>query len=122
MRSPEPIYSAPADADYSATIARFVTIKNDGDIVLAGAGAQADGVMYNAPKQGEQARLEAIGTHRIEAGAGGLAVGDKVYSDASGKGVAGVATAGAYYMGKVTKAAAAGAIAQFFWSPGSNAG
>lgn len=122
MRSPENIYSAPADADYSATVARFVTQKSDGDLVLAGASALAIGVMYNAPAAGAQARADWGGVQRIECGAGGLAVGDKVYSDANGKGVAGVATAGAFFMGVCTQAGAAGEVAQFVWSPGSNAG
>lgn len=121
MRSPEPIYSDAATADYSATTARFVVIASGG-ITLCGASALADGLMYNAPASGDQARVEAIGTHRVEAGAGGLAKGDKVYSDATGKGITGVATAGAFYMGKCTKAAAAGEVAQLFWGPGSNAG
>lgn len=122
MRSPEPIYSAPANADYSATIARLVEINAGGNIVLSGVSGYAMGLMYNAPALGELARVENVGTHRVEAGAGGLAVGDKVYSDATGKGVTGVATAGAPFFGKCTLAAAAGAVAQFFWAPGSNAG
>lgn len=122
MRSPEPIYSAPAGADLSATIARFSTIDAGGLIQLCGASAQPLGVTYNAPAVGELARIDAIGTHRIEAGAGGLAVGSKVYSDATGKGINGVATAGAFFAGTVTLAAAAGAVGQFFWAPGSNAG
>lgn len=122
MRSPEPIFSGPANADYSATIARFVTVNNTGKVVLTGASAHAMGVMYNAPVLDEQARVDAVGTHRIEAGVAGLALGDKVYSDATGKGIAGVATVGAFFMGICTLAAAAGAVAQFFWAPGSNAG
>lgn len=122
MRSPEPIFSAPAAADYSATVARFVEFNSSGQLVLCGIHNRALGVMYNAPAAAEQARCEAVGTHRIEAGTGGLALGDKVYSDAAGKGVAGDAGAGAAYMGTCTVAAAAGNIAQFFWAPGSNAG
>jgi hypothetical protein len=122
MRSPEEIYSAPAAADYSATIARFVTVNSSGLAVLAGTSAHALGVMYNAPIAAELARIDAGGTHRIEAGSGGLALGDKVYSDSTGKGVAGIATAGAWFAGVVTLAAAAGAVAQFFWGPSTNAG
>lgn len=116
QRTPEPIFSLPAAADYSATKPRFVTPNSSGQFALTGAGAQATGVMSNAPKAGDQARCEWGGTMKIEAGTGGLALGDKVASDANGKGVA--TGADKYHMGIVVVPAAAGAVAQFIWSPG----
>lgn len=118
--SPQPVWSAPADADYSAiTTPRFMIVKSDGDLQLVGtAGIQADGVMPAGAgvASGSQTRIEWGGIQKIEAGTGGLAVGDKVASDNAGKGVA--TGADKYHMGKVTKAAAAGEIAQFIWNPG----
>jgi hypothetical protein len=122
MRTPENVWSAPATADYSATLYRFVTLASTGKFTLTGTSAQADGVMGNAPVADAQARVNWGGVQKIEAGTGGLALGDKVYSDTNGKGVAGVATVGAYYMGRCVKAAAAGEVAEMLWSPGSNAG
>jgi len=121
-RSPDPTWSAPATADYSATYYRFVTLAAAGTYTLTGASAKADGVMSNAPAAGEQARCVWGAVHKIEAGTGGLAIGDLIYSDANGKGVHNVATAGAFFMGRCVKAATAGNIAEFTWGPGSNAG
>lgn len=122
MRSPESIFSAPAAADYSATLYRFVTIDTSGNMATSGAGGEAIGVMSNAPASGAQGRCEWDGTHRIEVGTGGLTLGAKVYSDANGKGVTGVATAGAPWFGICTVAGLAGEVAQFVWKAGYNAG
>ncbi len=122
MRSPENTWSAPATADYTATLYRFVTMASTGKYTLTGTSAAADGVMGNSPDLDEPARCEWGGVQKVEAGTGGLAFGDKIYSDSTGKGVAGVATAGAFFMGRCVKAAAAGSVADFTWGPGSNAG
>lgn len=117
MRQPECFTSLPAAADFSAIpLPRFVTANGAGKFALCGAGAAAEGVMDNQPKADEPARAEWSGTQKVEAGAGGLALGARVASDANGKGVA--VAADQYYMGRVTVAAAAGAVAQFIWNPG----
>jgi hypothetical protein len=122
MRNPDRITSLPADADYSATVARFVAVKNNGNAVLCGNGAHGVGVMYNSPAAGELARIESGNAgNEIEVGATPLALGDKVMSDANGKGIPAVG-AGAFFFGQVTKAGAAGGIAEFIWAPGSLAG
>lgn len=123
MLSPEPIWSGPAAADYSATTARFVTIDTSGNVAtVATAQAHMAGVMYNAPASGKEARVDGlVGLHRIEAGSGGLALGAKVASDNAGKGITASGN-GAFFAGICTKAAEAGEVAQFFAAPGSLAG
>jgi hypothetical protein len=114
---PENFTSLPAAADYSAiTKPRFAVPNGTGKMALCGAGAIAAGIMDNAPKADEPARIEWGGVQKVEAGTGGLALGAKVASSATGTGV----TAGAdtYFMGIVTLAAAEGAVAKFTWTPG----
>lgn len=120
MRSPESIYSAPAAADYSATVYRFGKIDTNGNIATCVAGDQAQGVIENAPAANEQARIQWDGTLKIEVGTGGLTAGAKVYSDANGKAITGDATAGHFWMGIAVAAYAAGDVGLFVWSPGQN--
>jgi hypothetical protein len=120
MRLPagEP-WSLPAAADYSATVARLVVVNGSGQIATGAAGSpDVVGVMYNAPNTGEQARVEKGSVDRIEAGTGGLALGNKIKSDANGKGV-NAATTGDQYHGICICAAAAGEIALFVWARGA---
>lgn len=121
MRTPEPYFSLPAAADYSAVEHRFMTVNNAGKFVLAGAGsADVVGVMSTPkPKADEQCRVEKGYVDKITAGAGGLALGDKIASDANGKGVA--AGAATEYHGLCVVPAAANAIAQFIWVRGKTA-
>ena len=117
MRTPENVWSAPAAADYSATLYRFVRLISTGKFQQIGtAGLQADGVMGNSPEADEQARVNWGGVQKIEAGTGGIALGDLVASDNAGKGV--VTGADKYHMGRCVKAAAAGEVGEILWSPG----
>lgn len=118
--TPENYFSLPADADYSAhTGPRFAVVNATGEAVTAGAGA-ADvvGVITNKPEAAELARIEKNFVDKIEAGTGGLALGDKVKSDSAGKGVT-AGTSGDQYHGVCVRAAAAGAIAEFMWARGA---
>jgi hypothetical protein len=119
MRSPEPIWSGPAAADYSAvTKPRYVVINSSGEVALVGtATIHMVGTSECGVAAGVQLRVNGlVGTHRVEAGSGGLAVGDKVASTNVGKGV--VATADDYFAGVCVKAAADGEIAEVFSAPG----
>lgn len=119
MRSPESIYSAPAAADYSATLYRFATVDTSGNIATVGsAGAHAVGILSNQPASGEQARIEWDGVHKIEVGTGGLTPGQTVSSDATGKGVHDT-TSGHSYMGLSLGTYAAGDVGIMLWSPGT---
>jgi hypothetical protein len=71
-----------AAADLSAKQHFFV--KADGN--LAGAGAEALGVLQNDPTSGQAAAIRVMGVSKVVYG-GTIAVGDQVSSDASGKAV-----------------------------------
>lgn len=116
---PENIWSGPAAADYSSTGPfLFATVNSTGQVATIGsAGVQADGVLDNAPTATENGRLVFGGVRKIQAGTGGLALGDRVGSDANGKGVHDTTTTH-FTMGVCVVAASAGNIAQFIWSPG----
>lgn len=118
---PENIFGAPPAADYStAGPFLFATINTSGQIAtVAAAGAAADGILDNAPTAAGTGRMVWGGVRKIQAGTGGLALGDRVGSDANGKGVKDTTTAH-FTMGICVKAAAAGAIAEILWSPTKN--
>lgn len=71
-----------AGADLSLKQHYFV--KADG--TLAGAGAQALGVLQNDPASGKAASIRVMGVSKVVAG-GTIAVGDQLTPDASGKAV-----------------------------------
>lgn len=71
-----------AAADLSAK--QFFFVKADGN--LAGAGAEALGVLQNDPKSGAAAAIRVMGVSKVVYG-GTVAVGDLLSSDASGKAV-----------------------------------
>lgn len=108
--------SRPAAADYTAVKwPRLVVTNTSGEYALAGAGALAHGVGQNFPlAQGEQLRASTIEgrEEKAEVGVGGVTLGAKVYSDASGKLVMS-ATAGHIPVGIALEAASAGAVAKF---------
>lgn len=96
-----------AAADLSAQQYRFVNLDGTGKAALAGAGAEAVGVLQNKPVANAEATVADIGgggTSKVVAGAA-IAAGARVASDASGRAVtAGVGNA---ILGRARVAAAA---------------
>lgn len=104
-----------AGADLSGSQYLFVT--SDGDeVTVTGAGEAATGVLFNDPVSGDAATVVRGGELNVWVGTGGVAVGDKVASDAAGKAV--VAGTGDVILGEVRVAAAAGGLAMItFYGP-----
>lgn len=101
-----------AGADLTGGVRKFVKTNTTAtQVVLAGAGEFAIGVLRNAPALGAGAQLEMAGIHIVEAGAA-VAVDDWVSSDAAGLAVPNVlGTPGEFVVGKaLTSAAAAGEL------------
>lgn len=74
--------TVPAAADLSAKQYYFVLAAG----TLAGAGAQALGVLQNNPASGDAAGVRVMGVSKVVLG-GTVAVGDLISSDANAKGV-----------------------------------
>ena len=75
-----------AGADLSAKQYFFVKIDTDGDVVLAGDGQNAIGILQNAPASGEAASVAISGVSKIVIGTTGtLDSGSVISSDADGK-------------------------------------
>ena len=95
-----------AGSDLSAGQFHFVLLASDGQVdLVASAGGDADGVLYNDPAAAGRAATVAIsGIVKVVAGAA-VAVGDKVQSDASGRAI--TAASGDHVLGKAVSAAGA---------------
>jgi len=92
-----------ANADYTSSSPRFVTINSSGKAELTGAGLVVDGVMTNAPDADEAANIAGPGSKvDVESGAA-VSIGDNVASDATGRAV--TATSGDYIAGRALEAA-----------------
>lgn len=75
-----------AGADLSSSQYFFVKIDTDGDVVLAGDGENAIGILQNAPAEGEAANIAVAGVSKIVIGTTGtLDSGSVISSDANGK-------------------------------------
>ena len=82
-----------AGADLSAKQYFFVKIDGDGDVVLAGNGENAIGVLQNAPASGEAANIAVAGVSKVIIGdTTSLDSGVVISSDANGKATLGVST------------------------------
>lgn len=82
-----------AGADLSAKQYFFVKIDTDGDVVLAGNGENAIGVLQNAPAEGEAANIAVAGVSKVIIGdTTSLDSGSVISSDANGKATLGVST------------------------------
>jgi len=81
----------------------------DNDVVGAGAGAAALGIVQNSPAVGEEASVMMAGVSKVKAGTGGLAAGNKWTPEADGEAV--VAGLGDVICGTVLQGAAVGGIA-----------
>jgi hypothetical protein len=110
FQNPDGIFSLPAAADFSATKWPLVVINTSGQFALCGAGAIPHGTLDNAPKAGEQARAYLLGpVLKAKAGTGGVTLGAKLSSNATGDAVISV-TSGHACFGIALEAAAAGEI------------
>jgi len=73
-----------AGTDLSAGQFKFVALAADGQVDLAGDGAQAIGVLYNEPSAaGRSATVVVTGKVKVKSG-GSVTAGDEVASDADG--------------------------------------
>lgn len=106
-----------AGADLSAS--QYLFVKTSGaTVVVAGAGEEAVGVLWNDPTSGKAASVVRGGDPNVYAGAA-IAAGVDVASDAAGKAVA--ATTGDVILGKTRKAAeAANDLVQIEFYRGGN--
>ncbi len=79
--------SLPAGADLSSSQYKFVSIDSNGQVVVTGAGAQADGVNQNKPDAaGKVSTVTIAGVSKVECG-GTVTAGFPVASDADGEAV-----------------------------------
>lgn len=100
--------NAVAGADLSA--AQHLLVKQHsvaGQVVLAGDGENAIGVLLNDPTSGQAATVAIGGKVKVIAG-GTVAIGARVASDANGKAV--TAATGDYVLGTAVNGAAANAM------------
>lgn len=113
-------YSIEAGSDLSAAQYKFVTIASDGQIDVAGAGANVDGVLQNKPDAaGQAATVHRFGITKVVCGEA-ITVGTRVKSDASGRAVSASTGNG---LGKaLTATAVAGELVTVLLESGSTAG
>ena len=96
-----------AGADLTASQYRYCVLDGSGNVVTAGAGVAALGVLQNKPAATESVELFSVGggyVTKVEAGAL-IAIGNKLTPDASGRAV--VAGVGDYINGTALEAASA---------------
>ncbi len=102
-----------AGADLSTAQYKFVKLNSDGEVILAAATTDRPiGVLQNDPASGETAEVTIAGGTKVKAG-GTLAVGNPLFTNASGLGVtATVGSGGAtfYIVGTAISAGASGEI------------
>lgn len=113
---PNESWTEVAGADLSGDQFRFGRIAAGG-LVRSALGEDAIGVICEPAGNGEPVGLETGPSVKIEAGAA-YAKGDKLMSDANGRAVVAVATAGRHVLGYArTAAAGAGEIQEMRWQP-----
>lgn len=79
-----------AGADLSSSQYLFV-VPTAGEVVVAGAGVSALGVLQNKPEDGQPAQVMAWGVSKVVAGAA-ITAGAKVQSNASGQAITATST------------------------------
>lgn len=79
-------FTLDAGADLSAKQYQAVVVNSSGQAVLAGAGAQAIGVLQNKPTSGQGASIRVMGVTKFLCG-GSFNAGDLVSCDSNGKAV-----------------------------------
>jgi hypothetical protein len=90
--------SLEAAADLSAHQYKLVVVDATGKAALAGDNADADGILQNKPTAGQTARIQREGESKF-VGAGAIAAGSKIGSNATGQGK--LAVVGSHVIGKV---------------------
>jgi len=102
-------------ADQSSNQYKFQNIDANGQIVLAGAGADAIGVLQDKPTAGQPGSVCGPGDiTQVQAG-GSFAAGASISSDLNGKAIASVT--GSAILGKAMTAGAAGSNAYVLFQP-----
>lgn len=76
-----------AGSDLTAAQYKFVKIAADGEIDVAGAGVQAEGVLAEGVSLGRAACVNTDGEAKVVTGTGGLTAGDAVAAAADGTAV-----------------------------------
>lgn len=85
-------FTLPAAADHSANQYLCAVANSSGNAALAGAGVDITGVIQNKPTSGKATTIfSAPGISKVRAGAA-VAIGAKIMSDASGRGITATAT------------------------------
>lgn len=107
-----------AGSDLSAAQFKLVALAADGEVDVAGAGAQAIGVCLNQPAAGKAATVCLTGKVLVEAGAA-ITAGDELASDAAGAVV--TATTGDIVMGYALEDGVDGQIVAIELIQGGNA-
>ena len=102
---PQTLWAFPAGADLSASAYRAVALDASGQIVVAGAGSRAIGILADKPRAGEHGSVVVAGVTKAEADAA-IAPGDYLSVGADGKVVP--ATTGTPIIGQALEGAAAG--------------
>lgn len=93
----------------------FVKLDANGQIVVAGSGNYAIGVVQDKPAAGQVGSVCGPGDVTKVYCGGTFAAGDEVSSDSSGKAVA--ATSGAFVLGQALTAGADGYVATIIYQP-----
>ncbi len=98
-----------AGADLSSDQYKFVLVAADGQVdVVAAAGGDADGVLYNKPSAaGRDSTVAIMGVVKVLAG-GTVTQGDKVQSGADGRAL--TAATGDHVLGKALTTGASGEV------------
>lgn len=105
-----------ADRQYTFVV-QSVTAERT--VVTPAAGAKADGVLLNDPKEGAAAAVAGYGRVKVVCGAGPIPLGSEVATNAQGRAV--VATATAIRLGKAIEAGVANQIITIDFYKGGNA-
>lgn len=105
-----------AAADLSNSLFLFCVRNSSGQIALAGAGAEVDGVIYETAEAGRPVTFAMAGTGNIvKVTAGGtVATGAKVMSNASAQAV--TATTGNAAVGKARRGGASGEVIEIVFN------
>jgi len=127
MARAEAIRTVSVTAGAAVSLYRFLQLQTDGKFDHVGvAQARADGVAAEATVDGDGDQIAMAlmqGIMKVEAGAA-VSVGDVIASDASGRGITAVASAGNFKLGvALTAASAAGEIIEvLLHSPSEDGG
>jgi hypothetical protein len=101
--------SVPASADLSASQFCFMAVNASGQLALASAGGDADGILQDKPNsQGVIGEIAIFGVSKLVVGAVGVTAGDLLACDGNGKAVTAASTN--KILGRALATGAAGVI------------